>query len=264
MSRRYKGQFCRYNPQNPFLAPHDNMNDPAPELQPSVSQIVADALRSAADGLSRWLEHPIQTKQLSAALVDLDAAKASFAKPNDILCCCSMPIELAGSPENLADLCEPRSSESASVPAGRLLLAWDLGDAMWLIDRSLNETGTSEDQSTWGSLQWSAIAETSNVVGCEFLNAIAKGIQEISKTELLLIPDPPRITQQTADSLIDNAITDIEPSSNGSVDRKIWMATGTFQVADHSIQTRMAMVWCPRVWQRMTTLVNGSSNGGNG
>jgi hypothetical protein len=175
-----------------------------------------------------------------------------------------MPVEVAGSPQDLAELCEPTSSESASVSAGRLLLAWDLQDAMWLIDRSLNETGTSEDQSTWGSLQWSAIAETSNVVGCEFLNAIAEGIYKITNADLLLIPDPPRITQQTADSLIHNSIIEIESSDNGSPDQKIWMATGTFQVADHPIHTRMAMVWCPLVWKRLTTLVNGSSNGGNG
>ncbi len=240
------------------------MNDPAPELQTSVSQIVADALISAADGLSRWLEHPIHTQQLGTTQVDLDAAKASLAEPGDMLCCCCMPVELAGSPKDLAELCEPTSSDSVSVPAGRLLLAWDLPDAMWLIDRSLNETGTSEDQSTWGSLQWSAIAETSNVVGCEFLNAIAEGIQDISKADLLLLPDPPRITQETADSLIDNALTDIEPSHNGAADRKIWMATGTFQVAGHPIHTRMAMVWCPLVWQRLVKLVNGSSNGGKG
>ncbi len=78
------------------------------------------------------------------------------------------------------------------------------------------------------------------------------------------IPDPPRITQQTADSLIDDAVIEIESSDNGSPDQKIWMATGTFQVADHPIHTRMAMVWCPRVWKRLATLVNGSSNGGNG
>ena len=137
------------------------MNDSVPELKSSVSQIVADALRSTADGLSRWLEHPIHTKQLDATHVDLDAAKASLAKPDDVLCCCSMPVELAGTAEDLVGLYqpdpaksvasesesgEPDSEESPSVPAGHLLLAWDLPDAIWLIDRSLHETGTSEEQ----------------------------------------------------------------------------------------------------------------------
>lgn len=240
------------------------MNDPAPELQSSVSLIVADALRLAADGLSRWLEHPIETKQLGTTQIHLDAAKASLADSDERLCCCCMPVELQGSPTDLVDLCEPTSAEMASVYAGRLLLAWDLQDAIWLIDRSLQETSTSEDQSTWGSLQWSAIAETSNVVGCEFLNAIAEGIQEISNKDLLLLPDPPRITRQTADELVGDAIRDIETENNVRVDQKVWMASGTFQVAEHPIHTRMAMVWCPLVWKRLASLANGDSDGGSG
>ena len=90
------------------------MNDPTPELQPSVSQVVADALRTAAEGLSRWLEHPIHTTELGATRVNLDAAKASFAKPNEMLCCSTMPVEIGGSPHDLAELCEPTSSESVS------------------------------------------------------------------------------------------------------------------------------------------------------
>lgn len=238
------------------------MNDPTPELQPSVSQVLADALRLAADGLARWLELPVDAKELGTTRVNLDAAKASFANLNDVLCCCTMPVDLVGPPQDLANLCASTLSAKSRISAGQLVLAWDLPDAMWLVDRSLHESGTSEDQSTWGSLQWSAIAETSNIVGCEFLNSIAEGIQLLSNAELELIPHPPQITQQTGDSLIHSAVISIDSHDNGSPDQKIWMVTGTFKVADHPIHTRMAMVWCPRVWKCLSMLVHGSSSGG--
>ena len=145
--------------------------------------------------------------------------------------------------------------------AGRLLFAWRAEEAAWLIDQSLHQTGTSTDPTNWGDLERSAIAETSNVVGCEFLNAIATSVREISKTEVSLIPDPPFITKQLASGFMDDAILEVE-SNNGTTE-KAWLATGTFQAASHSIHTRFAMVWCPLVWQRLTSLVNVSENGGS-
>ncbi len=225
------------------------MPEPAPNLQPSVSQIVADALKAAADGLARWLGHPIDVE-------DVVTLPVSLAAPNEVMCCCTMPVDVAiGSPDS--DSTAPPALDLRS--AGRLLLAWRANEAAWLIDQSLHQTGTSADQSTWGDLERSAIAETSNVVGCEFLNAIATSVRDISNTEVSLIPDPPYVTQQFAGSFMDAAIIEVE-SSTGQRD-KAWLATGTFQVANHSIHTRFAMVWCPLVWQRLTNLVNVSENG---
>ena len=131
----------------------------------------------------------------------------------------------------------PASVRSWKQPKG---LAWRSEEAAWLIDQSLHRTGTSSDQSTWGDLERSAIAETSNVVGCEFLNAIAASVREISQTEVALMPDPPHVDQQLAGGWMDAAIIEVE-SSNAERE-KAWLAMGTFQVADHAIHTRFAMV----------------------
>lgn len=250
--------FFRYNRQNLYSSlPVLIMPDPAPDLQPSVSQIVTDALMSAADGLARWLGHPIDAKDVVTSPVDADGLEGSLAPPNDVMCCCTMPVDWAVVPPQSGDLQAPPGLDSRS--AGRLLLIWKSADAAWLVDQSLHQQGTSVDQSTWGNLQRSAIAETSNVVGCEFLNAIAETVRDISSTEVSLIPRPPHVSQQFAGSLMDAAIIEVESASGQH--EKVWLASGIFEVAGHSIHTRFVMVWCPLVWKQLTKLVNGSGNG---
>jgi chemotaxis protein CheC len=227
------------------------MQEPSSERQTNVSQIVAHALKIAADGLARWLGHPIEAE-------DVVTAPVSLAAPNEVMCCCTMPVDVAigaAIDTTPAPALEMRS-------AGRLLLAWRSAEAAWLIDQSLHRTGTSSNQATWGDLERSAIAETSNVVGCEFLNAIAKSVREISNTEVSLMPDPPHVDQQLAGGWMDDAIIEVESSNNER--EKAWLAMGTFQVANHAIHTRFAMVWCPLVWQRLTKLVGDSVNGDSG
>jgi len=234
------------------------MPEPTPDLQPSVTQIVADALVSAADGLACWLGHPIEANDVVTAQADEDGLEASLAPPNDVMCCCTMPVDWAVTPPEPTPLAAPPVLESRF--AGRLLLIWGPADAAWLIDQSLHQTGTSQDQSTWGNLQRSAIAETSNVVGCEFLNAIAESVRDISRIDVSLIPRPPHVSQQFAGSLLDSAIIEVESSAGQS--EKVWVASAMFLIASQAIRTRFVMVWCPLVWQQLTKLVNGFENGG--
>ncbi len=214
-----------------------------------VSKIVANALKVTADGLSKWLGHPIDAE-------DVVATKLSLSVPDEVMCCCSMSVD--------ASIGSPKLTDSSTLEmrsAGLLLLAWRTEEAAWLVDQSLDTTGTSMDASTWSELQRSAISETSNVVGCEFLNAIAEGIRDISGTEVSLMPNPPYIEQRCAGSWMDGAIIEVEASSEQQ--EKAWLATGTFQVANHAIHTRFAMVWRPQVWHRLTKLVGDSLNGEN-
>lgn len=214
-----------------------------------VSKIVADALKVTADGLSRWLGHPIDAE-------DVVATKLSLSVPHEVMCCCSMSVDASiGAPK----LTDPKALEMRA--AGLLLLAWRSEEAAWLVDQSLGKTGTSVDESTWSELERSAISETSNVVGCEFLNAIAEGIRNVSATDVSLMPNPPYIEQRYASGWMDGAINEVEATSEQQ--DKAWLATGTFQVASHAIHTRFAMVWRPVVWRRLTKLVGDSLNGGN-
>lgn len=152
----------------------------------------------------------------------------------------------------------PILNDASTSMAGLLLLAWRLEEAALLIDQSLNKTGTSLDPSTWGELEKSAISETSNVVGCVFLNAIAEGIRNLSDTEVSLIPDRPYIEHAYAGGWMDAAIIEVE--ERGEEKCKAWLATGAFPIANQAVNTHFAMVWRPRVWHQLTKLVGDSEN----
>jgi hypothetical protein len=214
--------------------------------QSNVSKIVADALKVTADALANWLSHPI-------AAEDVVSTKLSLAMPNEVMCCCTMSVDAAIGSPRLTD-----ASTLEMRAAGLLLLAWRSEEAAWLIDQSLSRNGTSLDASTWGELERSAISETSNVVGCEFLNAIAEGIRDISDTDVSLLPNPPYIKHAYAGDWMDAAIIEVE--EGGEQKNKAWLATGTFQVANHAVNTRFAMVWRPQVWRRLTKLAGDSVN----
>lgn len=208
--------------------------------QSNVSKIVANALKVTADALANWLSHPIGSN-------DVVATKLSLAVPNEVMCCCTMSVDAAiGCPK----LSDPTAQKIHS--AGLLLLAWRMEEAAWLIDQSLEGHETSRDASKWGELEKSAISETSNVAGCEFLNAIAEGIRDISGTDVSLIPNPPYIEQAYAGGWMDAAIIEVEERGGGK--NQAWLATGTFPVANHAVSTRFAMVWRPQVWHQLTEL----------
>jgi len=203
-------------------------------------------MKVTADALANWLSHPIDAENVVTT-------KLSLAVPNEVMCCCTMSVDVAiGSPRlNDASALEMRE-------AGQLLLAWRSEEAAWLIDQSLDRTGTSLDAATWGELERSAISETSNVVGCEFLNAIAEGIRDISGTDVSLMPNPPYIEHTYAGGWMDAAIIEVEERSKEK--GKAWLATGTFPVAQHAVNTRFAMVWRPQIWHRLTELAGDSVN----
>lgn len=207
-----------------------------------VSKIVADALKVTADGLSRWLGHPIDAEDVVTTMV-------SLAAPEEVMCCCSMAVDAAIGAPSLDD------AAAQQLPsAGLLLLAWRSEEAAWLVDQSLHREGTPSDAAKWGDLERSAIAETSNVVGCEFLNAVSHGVSDVSGQEVSLMPKPPYIEHRMAGGWMDGAIIEVEASSEQK--RKAWLATGTFQVSKHAIHTRFAMVWRPKVWDLLKQLVS--------
>ena len=215
------------------------MPTPTPD-DSNVAKIVANAMKVTANALASWLDHPIKDENTVTT-------GPSLAVPTEVMCCCTQSVDVA--------IGSPRLDDASSIEmrmAGLLLLAWRGEEAAWLIDQSLKGSGTSSDSKTWGDLEKSAIAETSNVVGCEFLNAIAEGIRDVSGTDVSLMPNPPYIEHAYAGGWMDAAIIEVE--ERGEQKSQAWLATGTFQVANHPVNTHFAMVWRERVWKRLTEL----------
>ena len=232
------------------------MQDPTSELKPEVSQIVADALQSAADGMVRWLDLPVNAETISSGSVERQVAEDSLAASQEALCYCVMPVALAVGVGGSAD-----SAGSLPNSAGQLLMAWTADGAAKLIGLSLHCGGTPGDPAIWQSLDRSVIAETLNVVGCEFLNAVAVKVSDVSATEIALMPSPPVVSRQPAGSLIE--VTCEEGQDEGVTAPQVCIAQSRLHVADDTIETRFVMVWTPAAWDRLHWLVeNGGNTGG--
>jgi hypothetical protein len=232
------------------------MQDRTSELPPNVSRIVADALQSAADGLARWLDLPVRAESIAGGTVDCQAAANSLVWPHEFLCCCVMPVAFAVTVGTTAGAADSQP-DSQPDSAGRLLMTWTEQGAAKLIDLSLHGHGTPSDPSQWRSLDRSVMAETLNVVGCEFLNAVAVGVSEVADAEIALMPSPPIISRQRAGSLLDATWPD------GQTWTPVWsLSSSHFQFDDATIETRFAMAWAPTVWRRLHQLVQTDMDAG--
>ncbi len=224
------------------------MNEPTHDLQADVAQIIADAIAAAAEGLGRWLEQPIEAVQIVTLPSDVPGLESTVSQFGRETCRCVMRVKCAFSTTSGAEHAAP---PAAAVSAGKFLLAWEPDEAAWLLDHSLSEVPESR------SLQDSALAETCNIVGCEFLNRITNRIRSISHVEVTLTPSPPHVCHPFDGDTVSDAIDNLGEHHDGAP----WFAAGLLQSPGEAASTRIAMVWCPDVWDRLSRLVDGPADG---
>jgi chemotaxis protein CheC len=152
---------------------------------------------AASQALSKWLGHEIR---LSMSSVDeIEVAEA---------------VELLGPPESLVAAC---SMGLTGWLTGLILLVFKDSSGLALTDLLLHQgLGTS---TTWGELEESAAKETTNIVGCAYVNALASHLpsaaaQVASRDEGGsreqgargdLVPTPPTFVHEFAGSLLEFA-----------------------------------------------------------
>lgn len=87
--------------------------------------------------------------------------------------------------------------------AGGLMLVFDDPSGWALADLLLEQPqGTA---CHWGDIEQSAVLETTNIVGCAFLNALSRRFQQLGETAELL-PSPPRFTRDFAGTILQCAL----------------------------------------------------------
>ena len=118
---------------------------------------------AASQALSKWLGHEIR---LSMSSVDeVEVAQA---------------VELLGPPESLVAAC---SMGLTGWLTGLILLVFRDRSGLALTDLLLHQgLGTS---TTWGELEVSAAKETTNIVGCAYVNALASHLPSARRRRLL-------------------------------------------------------------------------------
>jgi chemotaxis protein CheC len=140
----------------------------------------------ASAALSRWLDRHAQISVEEVEQVPLVDATNVLGDPERPICCCTMAL--------------------TGGIGGQLILAFDDASGLALADLLLGRPiGTSAD---WGQVEQSAALETANIIGCAYLNSLARCFADPAAESPELIPSPPRFARDFAESLLQFALMD--------------------------------------------------------
>jgi chemotaxis protein CheC len=145
---------------------------------------------SASQALSKWLGEDVRLSVSEVEQVELADAASVLGPPETLVGACSMGL--------------------SGPLSGTILLVFEDRSGLALVDLLMQQPiGTS---ASWGELEQSAAQETTNIVGCAYLNALAAHLPgtlpraESGSDEL--VPSPPTFFHEFAGSLLEFALMD--------------------------------------------------------
>ncbi len=138
---------------------------------------------SASQALSKWLGQEVHLTISEVELVELARAAGLLGPPEALVAACSMGL--------------------TGPLTGLILLVFDDRSGLAVVDLLLQQpVGTT---TTWGELEQSAAKETTNIVGCAYVNALAAHLPGTAQAGEL-IPTPPTFVREFAGSLLEFAL----------------------------------------------------------
>jgi len=145
---------------------------------------------SASQALSKWLGQDVRLTISEVELVELSVAAEVLGPPETLVAACAMGL--------------------SGPLSGQILLVFEDRSGLALADLLLHQpVGTT---ATWGELEQSAAQETTNIVGCAYLNALAAHlpgkISRDASASSELVPTPPLFLREFAGSLLEFALMD--------------------------------------------------------
>jgi chemotaxis protein CheC len=154
--------------------------------------IFEQGAESASQALSKWLGQEVRLTISEVEQVELTVAAEILGPPETLVAACAMGI--------------------TGPLGGQILLVFEDRSGLALADLLLNQPfGTA---TSWGELERSAAQETTNIVGCAYLNALAahlpSGMARIASdgndATDELVPTPPSFFHEFAGSLLEFAL----------------------------------------------------------
>ena len=139
----------------------------------------------ASLALSKWLGREVRLTVSDVELVELEKAG-----------------ELLGPPETLVAACVMGLTGRLT---GSILMVFEDRSGLALVDLLLHQPiGTT---TSWGELEQSAAKETTNIIGCAYVNALAAHLPGgAGAADDELIPTPPSFLHEFAGSLLEFAL----------------------------------------------------------
>lgn len=146
-------------------------------------EVLSRAADDASASLSKWLGRATKITVKDVAEVPLERAGVLLGSDDTPVCVCAMHVQ-------------------GSLP-GILALATDDASGLGLADVLLGRApGTSTD---WGAMERSAAAETTNIIGCAYLNAMAARADDAAEAAAL-VPSPPWFVRDFPESVMGSIV----------------------------------------------------------
>lgn len=169
------------------------MNSLNPQQLEKLSSLIEVGAAEASRALSTWLGRNVNVQVEHLREVSLESAVEQLGPSAEVACACCMRVT--------GDL------------SGQLLFGFDDRSGLILCDTLLSRDAASE---TWGELEISSAMETTNIVGCAFLNSLADIFPKRehsndpieNSTDSTWIPSPPIFIRDFAAAIMQFALQD--------------------------------------------------------
>jgi chemotaxis protein CheC len=158
-----------------------------------LGDLIRVGANDASNALSTWLSRDVKVRVEQLQQVSLETAVEQLGPVAQVVCACCMRV--------------------TGGINGQLLLGFDDASGLLLCDMLLNRESPSTQ---WGDLEVSAAMETTNIVGCAFLNSLSQVFPTSSTTEQrqdnsppsTWIPTPPVFVRDFAAAIMQFALMD--------------------------------------------------------
>jgi chemotaxis protein CheC len=158
-----------------------------------LSSLIGIGAEEASRALSTWLGRKVNVQVEQLREVSLESAVEQLGPIAEIACACCMRV--------------------TGELSGQLLFGFDDSSGLILCDTLLNREAASK---AWGELEISSAMETTNIVGCAFLNSLADIFPKRephsdpnqNSMESTWIPSPPIFIRDFAAAIMQFALLD--------------------------------------------------------
>lgn len=168
----------------------------------------------ASAAMAKWLSVPSLITIESVEQRPIAEAVTTLSHSDDAVCFCVMSI-------------------SGSL-TGHLILGFDDASGLSLADLLLNHSAGAS--SAWGDVEESAALETHNIIGCAYLNSLARHIPA-QDGALELVPSPPEFRRDYAESLLQSVFID-----QAMFNDLVFVAKAKFEIRGEPLQWTLLFV----------------------
>ena len=176
----------------------------------TVFQRAAD---EASRSLSVWLSRPTTITVKQVAALPLEQAVVMLGAGDTPLCLCAMHIR-----EALSGVLALAVSDASGLALADLLLGRSIGSS-----------------TEWGELERSAAAETTNIIGCAYLNAMTAE-PDVAGSRVAM-PSPPWFVRDFPEAVMEALLLTCEASGNA-----VFLTRTVFEIQHTAIQCSLIFV----------------------